>query len=277
MRDVILTLFFVWAAVMTFRHVWVGALLWTWISTMNPHRLTWGFAYSLPFAQVAAIVALISWLVHRKKTRLPADPLIVMLVVWVLWTCITTAFAIFPEESFTQLVDRMLKVQVMTLLCIAVLRERKHIEAFIWVLAFSVGFYGIKGGIFAIATGGGNRVWGPANSLIEGNNEIGLALVIIIPLLNYLRMVATRKWLRLGLVLSMLLCAAAALSTQSRGAFLAMAAMGVVMWWRSRKKVWGAVAIGVAAMSLLAFMPTSWEKRMETIQNYQADGSAMDD
>lgn len=275
MRDTILILFFCWASVMTLRHVWVGALLWTWISTMSPHRLTWGFTYDLPFAQVAAILALVSLLLHLKKTRWPSDPLVGVLLLWILWTCITTAFAIFPEQSFTQLVDRIFKVQLMTLLCMAVLRERKHIEAFIWVLALSVGFYGVKGGIFAIATGGGSRVWGPAGTLMSGNNEIGLALVMVIPLLNYLRMVSPRVWVRMSLLAAMLLCSVAALATQSRGAFLAVAAMGAVMWWRSSKKVIGAVAIGLAAVSLLSFMPTSWDARMETISNYQADASAM--
>jgi probable O-glycosylation ligase (exosortase A-associated) len=37
----------------------------------------------------------------------------------------------------------------------------------------------------------------------------------------------------------------------------------------------GAVVIFVATVGLLAFMPASWEERMQTIGSYQQDGSAM--
>jgi hypothetical protein len=33
----------------------VGILLWTWIGLMSPHRLTYGWAFSFPFAQIVAI------------------------------------------------------------------------------------------------------------------------------------------------------------------------------------------------------------------------------
>ena len=49
-------------------------LLWTWLSVMNPHRLTWGFAFDFPFAALAASAALVSLLVSRdKKIELPRN------------------------------------------------------------------------------------------------------------------------------------------------------------------------------------------------------------
>lgn len=273
MRDIVLTAFFVGVLPYAVRFTWIAVLLWTWISIMNPHRLTWGFAYSLPFALAAAIAALISILMNRDKLRMPWSPPVVFLCLFVAWMCLTTVFAYNPASSWDQLV-KVLKIQLMTLVAFAALRERKHFELFLWVNALSIGFFGVKGGIFTITTGGGGRVWGPGG-FIGGNNEIGLAIVVVIPLLNYLRLVATRKWLRMALLGTMMLCAVAALGTQSRGAFLAIAAMAFVMWLRSPNKVLPAVAIGFFAAALLAFMPASWEERMGTIQNYEEDGSAM--
>src|SRR5256885_15643793 len=37
---------------------WVGLLVWSWLGFMNPHRLTWGFAYDLPFAELVALATL---------------------------------------------------------------------------------------------------------------------------------------------------------------------------------------------------------------------------
>lgn len=274
MRDLAMVAIFAYLLLRAVRETWVGALLWTWLSLMNPHRLTYGFAYSLPYAQITAIVTFASILWSRGKVRLPGDASVVALVLFVLWTCVTTFFAILPEQSAVTL-EKVLKIQVMTLVCVAALRERKHIEAFVWVNVVSIGFYGVKGGLAAIASGGSTRIWGPADSFIQDNNTLGLALVVIIPLGVYLYQVTVQRWLRAGLLVFLLLCAAAALSTQSRGAFLAISAMVLVLWLRSRKKLMSGIVLVVAAVSFIAFMPSSWESRMRTIETYQEDTSAL--
>ena len=273
MRDIALTLFFIGVLPYAIRHTWLAVLLWTWFSVMNPHLLTYGFAHGLPFALVAAIAAFVSLIVNHDKLVIQWESPIVFLVLLVAWMCVTTVFAYYPGESWEQLV-KVLKIQVMTLVAFTAVRDRKHIELFIWVNAISIGFFGIKGGIFTIMTGGGARVWGPGG-FIGGNNEIGLAIVMTIPLLNYLRTVATRKWVRLSLLVSMMLCATAALGTQSRGALLAILAMVAVLWFRSKNKAGSAIGLTVFATLLVGFMPQSWWSRMETIGDYQEDASAM--
>ena len=36
----------------------IGALVFMWISLMNPHRFAFGYAYDFPFAQVVAIAVI---------------------------------------------------------------------------------------------------------------------------------------------------------------------------------------------------------------------------
>lgn len=274
MRDVLFTAIFAVLLALALRSTWVGALLWTWISLMNPHRLTYGFAYGLPFALLAALATLASIMWSRGKVRLPADPLVVILVLFVLWTCVTTYYAILPTESADRLVT-VVKIQLMTLVCIAAIRERKHVEMFVWVNLLSVGFYGVKGGIFALATGGSARVWGPQDSYIEDNNALGLALVMIIPLGYYLWQVTVQRYIRHLLLVVLLLCSVAVLTTQSRGAFISIIAMSLLLWTRTKRKVLGGLALGAAGVLFLTFMPQSWFDRMDTIRAYEADTSAM--
>lgn len=274
MRDLLLLGMVIGALPFALRLTWIAVLLWTWISIMNPHKLAFGFAYHAPFAAVAAGAALISILYSRDRLKWTFTPPVVALALFVLWMCITTALAFYPAQSWDQL-NKILKIQLMTLVAIAALRERKHIELFIWVNAVSIGFYGIKGGIFTITTGGNSRVLGPAGGFIEGNNEIALALVMAIPLMNYLRMVATRQWIRTGMLVAMLLSAVAAIGTQSRGALLAISAMGLVLWIRSDQKILTGTMVAFVAATLVTFMPAAWEQRMGTIQNYEEDGSAL--
>jgi probable O-glycosylation ligase (exosortase A-associated) len=56
---------------------------------------------------------------------------------------------------------------------------------------------------------------------------------------------------------------------------LAIGAMGAVLWLRSPHKLAMAVPLVVVGLALLAFMPENWVARMQTIQNYEEDGSAM--
>lgn len=274
MRDLALLGIVLGAMPFALRQTWIAVLLWTWISVMNPHKLAFGFAYNAPFAAMAAGAAMVSILFSRDRLKWSFTPPVVVLILFVLWMCITTAFAFYPDLSWVQL-NKVLKIQLMTLVAIAALRERKHIELFIWINALSIGFYGFKGGLFTISTGGASRVWGPPGGFIEGNNEIALAIVIAIPLMNYLRMVSTRQWVRVALLAVMVLSTVAAIGTQSRGALLALSAMGLVLWVRSDRKMVTGVVVAFVATSLIAFMPDSWEQRMSTIQNYQEDGSAL--
>ena len=273
MRDWVLLAVFVGILPYAVRNTWVGVLLWNWISLMTPHRLAWGFAYYAPFAAVAAGATLISLVLGRDKLKMPRDPPVIALTLLVLWMCVTTAVAIDPAGSWEQL-WKVLKIQLMVLVAFAALHSRKHIELFIWVNVLSIGFFGFKGGIFTIQTGGSGRVWGPPGGFIEGNNELAVALVMVIPLLHYLRSVSTRRLVRFGLLSIMLLSAIAALGTQSRGALLAITAMAIFFWLRQRRKLVAGFGIAVVAVSLVAFMPASWDERMGTIQTYEEDGSA---
>ena len=74
MRDIILTLIVLGSIPYIFKNPLTGLLMWVWLSIMNPHRLAYGFAQTMPFAQVIAIVALISLLInHNKLQRFPIN------------------------------------------------------------------------------------------------------------------------------------------------------------------------------------------------------------
>ena len=118
-------------------------------------------------------------------------------------------------------------------------------------------------------------VRGPEDSVMQGNNALGVGLAIVIPLMMYLYQQHRQIWLRLGLLGAAILCAIAVLGTYSRGAVLAVFAMGCVLLYRSTHKT--AVMLGVLLIILLAVpaMPQQWTDRMRTVQNYEQDGSAM--
>ena len=272
MRDMVLAPLIVGLAAYGLLHPWVGILGWTWLSLMNPHALSWHMN-QLPVAATMAIATMLGVLITRDRRAFFVTRETVALMVFMFWMCITLPFSFYFEQSFG-LWNRVMKIDLMVLVAMVVLYSKKHITALVWVLAGSIGFYGIKGGIFTLLTGGGHKVWGPEGSFIEGNNEVALALVMIIPLMRFLQLTTESVWVKRGLFCSMLLCAAAAMGSQSRGALVAIVAMALVLWWRTNKKFVGAVLMVVAAVALLSFMPAEWWTRMESIGTYQEDASA---
>jgi probable O-glycosylation ligase (exosortase A-associated) len=169
---------------------------------------------------------------------------------------------------------KVMKIQLMTFVAMALLHERRQLDTFVWVIALSLGFYGVKGGLFTLRLGGVGSVEGPPGSFIAPNNELGLALAMVVPLMYYLFMVSRRRIVRLGLLGAMILTSMSVLGTHSRGALLAIGAMSVFLWLKNPSKIRNGIILAVLGVALVAFMPQSWFKRMQTIETYQVDHSA---
>src|SRR5215470_14518218 len=146
-------------------HPYIGVLFWAWLGMMNPHRLTWGMAYNFPFAQLVAIATLVGLLVTKDERRWKAGPEVYVLLVFLLWMSLTTLQALEPDAAFEEW-KRVMKIQLMGFVALIVLNSRRHIELLTWVITLSIAFYGVKGGLFTILTGGNFRVWGPEGSYI---------------------------------------------------------------------------------------------------------------
>jgi probable O-glycosylation ligase (exosortase A-associated) len=273
MRDILIIAVLAVCAAVTLFHPWVGIMGWTAISIMNPHRYSWA-ASDWPVAAAIVVATLVGMLLTRDRIRFFVSPVLVVLVMFAAWMCITLPASIHPSGSYPMW-KQVMKIDFMIIVAAIVLTTRRHIMALAWVLVCSIGIYGVKGGIFTIATGGNYRVWGPPDSFIEGNNELALALVMTIPLMRFLQLHVKARLARYGLALAMLLSAVAALGTHSRGALLALIAMAIVLWTRTRHKIVSGIALVLVGAALIAFMPGEWENRMNTIANYEEDASAM--
>lgn len=274
MRDIVIIAIVVAGCLAAFRRPWIGVMLWTWLSIMNPHRFAWGLAYSAPLAAMAAASTLLGLLMAKDKESplkgLPAK----MLLAFMVWITLSWLMGLDVERDYEQW-KKVMKVDVMVIVALALLYNKKHILALTWVTAGSLAILGVKGGIFTVATGGNYRVWGPPGSFIEDNNEFALSLVMAIPLLRFLQMQLTNTWGKLAMTGTMVLCAAAALGTYSRGSFLAIGAMFAFLWWRGRNKFVMAFVLMLGIIPLLAFMPEAWVERMSSIGNYEQDRSSL--
>jgi probable O-glycosylation ligase (exosortase A-associated) len=273
LRDVLVTFVIIGSLPFILVQPYVGVLVWTWIGLMNPHRLAWGFSRELPLAKAVGVVTLLGALHPSVPKRLPLSRESVLLLLFNTWMLFTTFFSLNPESAWAQW-DKVIKIQAFTLVAMVLITTRKRLDQFIWIIVLSIGLYGVKGGLFTLFTGGQYHVMGPSGSFIEANNGLGMALCIVIPLMRYLQIVSSMRWVRISLTVSMVLTAIATVGTQSRGAALGLTAVLSMMAFKGRGKLY-VLAFGFIVLPLVSVvMPQKWFERMETIRTYEDDASA---
>ena len=160
MRDILVTIIVFALLPRIFKKPYIGVMMWVWISVMNPHTQGWGFATTFPFAAIIGGVTIISLLLTRDPKNLPLTAVTWTLIAFVLWMNVTTATALMPEESFVQW-NKVMKIMLMTFVTLMLVKTKEQVHLLILVIVGSLGYYGVKGGIFTIVTGGTDMVWGP--------------------------------------------------------------------------------------------------------------------
>lgn len=257
---------------LTFVAPQVGVLLWSWLSFFNPQQLAY-LPIPLPLVYVVALTTIGAWFFSREPKRLPSNPTPWLVIVFMLDMTLSSAFTISPETVWN-LWNRNIKTMILTLAIMFIMTNRVRLQALIWTIVLSIGFYAVKGAIFTIAHGGSSHVLGPPGSMIADNNTVGLAMVMVWPLMYYLRTTSEDRVVRLGLLATMGVTVLAILGTYSRGAFVAFSFIAVYFWWKSKRKALFAVGGVCVIAPALLFMPAQWVARMNSIDTYQEDSSA---
>tara|TARA_R110000823_G_scaffold210224_15_gene340613 strand:+ start:3343 stop:4659 length:1317 start_codon:yes stop_codon:yes gene_type:complete len=273
-RDILITVMVFGLLPFILRNAWYGVLAWSWLSYMNPHKLAWGFAHTMPFAQIVAIVLLLSLLMNREKKSLPANSLVIVWGLFLIWNVVCTIFAFYPEFAFDGL-EMVLKIQLITLVTLLMMKNLQRINQLIWVIVFSIGFYSVKGGVFTLLTGGAYHVFGPEGSYIMENNTFAVAVLMIVPMMVYIYRFPPHPLVKKIMPICIFLSLVSVIGSQSRGAILAIGAVGGYFWWQSKAKVLTAIAFAFLGFFVVLFMPQSWHDRMASISEYEEDMSAM--
>ncbi len=241
---------------------------------MNPHRLAWGFAYHFPFSQVVALVTIVAMFVSTDPKRIPWFGLTVVWLLFVVWLNVSTLFAIDAEISLPMW-ERVMKIQLIAWITLILINDFQRLRYLVWVIVLSLGFFGVKGGLFSIATGGNYLVMGPAESMIPENNTLAVALLMTLPLYRFLQMHYPQKWFKLGMMGAIGLTLLAVLTSHSRGALVAVGAMGLFLLLRSPHRFRIGIVLVVALPLMFSFMPDKWHERMGTIRTFDQDESAL--
>jgi len=274
MRDLLLLFLMLLSIPFTFKRPVVGVLMYAIFSLMNPHRITYGFAGSFPFVMIIAAVTLTAAFVSKEKKQVPFTPLVVQLLIVIFWVTLTAVFALNQTGAWEEW-STVMKTMLIVVLTIAVTRTVNDVKALIVTVAVSIGFWGFKGGLWTIMTGGHNGLLGPPGTYIGDNNTLALAMVTSIPLIVAVASFAPTKWTKRAAIIVAVLTGTSVIGSYSRGALLGGTAMAAFLWLKSTSKVKTGLLFALAVPLLLVSMPPEWMDRMHSIDNYQEDPSAL--
>lgn len=259
---------------MTIARPFVGVILWCWVSFQNPHELTWGMSMEMPWAMMIFIATLMGCIAAREPKSFPINATTILIVLFLVLISLTSLAALAPPEMVEYKWSFVFKSFLAQLLILALLTERRRIHALIWVMVISLGYYGLRGGVFTLTHAGNYRVLGPPMTMITDNNHLAAGLLVSMPMMNYLRLQSRHRLVRLGLLGVMGFTLFAVLGSYSRGALIGLAAMSLFLWWNGSHKIVSAAVVGVALAGAISFMPPSWTARMSTIGAEHVDDSA---
>ncbi|GJL54364.1 MAG: membrane protein [Nitrospirales bacterium] len=289
MRDIALVILVLGSAALAIRRPVYGMLLFVAFGIINPQGFTWGFGRSFPIAMIMAVATIIGYVLSPEPKRFPRQREVWMLLgLWGLFV-VSTAVAYVPhrgwmsDAALTQF-THVSKIFVMIFLSMSIFYSAERVQMLMKVVALSIGLLAVKGGVFAILSGGNELVWGPEGSFLYANNAIGLAMAMNVPLLYYLIQLEPRSWLRKIMWVMLGLSVPAIVCTFSRGAWLGlMAGVGLILLKSKYKAliIGGGAMLAVSAVAFIPFLatldlvPERVQTRFDELVNYEEEGSAV--
>jgi probable O-glycosylation ligase (exosortase A-associated) len=267
-RNYVFFLFFLPLPFLSFFRPWIGMLIWGWLSLASPHRDLWGFASTLSYNQIIAAATLAGWIVSGEFRKFRLDLTAGLLILlWVLMT-VSTVNSLAPEKSWPKW-DEFSKIILYALVLRSFLTTRTRIYTMIWLIVGCLGFFGVKGGVIFIVSGGSSQFYGPVGSQIGDRNSLAMAMLMGIPFMMFLRDVVGSRFIRYGLLLAVVLTVLGVIGTYSRGGFVGLAVLAAVLWLLSHRKVLMLATLLPIAALVYHVAPSAWIDRMGTIQGAQ--------
>jgi len=273
MRDIAIVTMIFGCVPVILRYPFAGVLVWAWISVGVPHQEAWGFSRSIPLNLIVAAATIGAWMFSKQEHKLPPTHFIYWtFIVFLLWVTFNSFFAQDPHWSW-EFWDRCWKTVFLGLFAAAMATNKVRLHALIWVMVVSLFYYGVKGGAFTLITGGHFHVLGPPNSFIGDNNCLALALLMALPLANYLRLQTQKRWLSIGILVSMGFTVISIIGSYSRGALLGLAAVCLAGLFRTKHRFLYLALIAVLVVPAFQFMPETFHERVQSISSAGTDES----
>ncbi|MFO1052097.1 MAG: putative O-glycosylation ligase, exosortase A system-associated [Planctomycetota bacterium] len=249
-----------------FRRPYVGLLMFTWLAYMRPQDLCWGFAQSMRFSFYVGLTMVAGFFAHEQGRRpfFRRDVRTRAMLALLILTILSLIGAKRIDDSVGSQLFEFTKIVLVAMFTTGQVDTKERIRALSWVIAVSLGLFGVKGGLHGILKGGAGITRGPGG-MLEDNNDFALGMVMCLPFVFY--MGSSEKSLlvrRLSNIACVLICITILL-THSRGGFLSMTTALLMIAARSGKLFRASIGLSVLVVLFFAFAPKDVTDRLGTI------------
>lgn len=277
MRDIFLLTVLPFLVYAIFQSPFIGLGLWIWTALFNPNGWVYGIATSIRYNLLFAALTICVYLMSKQKSTLRLGPIGSMVIMFLIWTCLSTAFGMAVPEIAWDIWSRLAKTIALFIFILLIMDKKLHIDFFLWCLIFSVGFYAGLEGLKYVASGGGHKIEGMAGHVLGDRNELSLAMAMLLPICFYLLGEFGKKsWiLKFGFIGLIILLVTAIIGTNSRGGMVALAAVGGYLFIKSKQKLLFAFLFVSVGSAMVGLIPAEWFDRMNTISQAEGDASFM--
>lgn len=250
-----------------------GLLVFSWLAYMRPQSIAWANADWQRFSLYIAMALLIGMILncHQEKFFVKTKESYILLALWIM-LAVSTFFAKWPDLAWPKFVE-FSKIFFIAIVTTGLINSRKRFKYICWLISVSLSFWGIKGAIWGILRGW--HAIGPSGSMIADNNDFALALNMILPFFVYLGMNEDIIWRKLFFYLQFPFIIIAIIYTFSRGGFIGLCAVLLMIVLKSKRKFLGFTFLILGAILIFSFAPQEYKSRVETIKSYEEDQSAM--
>jgi probable O-glycosylation ligase (exosortase A-associated) len=281
-RDIVVLGVIVGSTPFCFVRPYFGILMWTMVSFLNPHRLSWGPAVLFPVAETVAIPTLAGALFFtRGWGRILYRDVFLFLLFWA-WVTFTTLVNTQVTEFQHYAADTWLrwefvsKIFLMALLTAALVDSWSRLRWLLLVISGSLGFLAVKAIPVMIATGGNFRLYGPRGTMLDDNNDVGLALTMTLPMLFFFANYDPKPALKRFMAFVFLATLPAIFFTYSRGALIGLVVVVFAMILTLRQRFVLLPLFIAAGLFALFLTPDTWKQRMDFRKDSALiDGSAL--
>jgi len=212
------------------------------------------FLHPLHIADICAILAIMLHFISASSEGRPIirmGPATITAILLMIFSFISLQVGYYQtDQSWNSDIDIVFK----NCLVLILVEAMSHTVERVWAVQttlFLATLWWIKGGLRLASAGAtytGDRIMGPAVSLIENPNGFAYLLTVMIPLYLYFYQKATNRYIRLGCLALAISAVYIVLQTGSRTGLLALIAVGVFLLPKYGAKHKGVIAVVAVAV-----------------------------
>lgn len=257
---------------LSFYSAHLGVLLWIWVALLSPADLMYGsLGVVIPFNKIVVVPVVMALVASTGKKKFYWDWFLSIVALYALIVTLSYFLAEHPTASGDFQFDKFWKELLLAVLITGVMHTRHRLHQAALVVSLAFGFVMVKEGLIFLLTAGGHKIAGLGST--GDNNGLALALLMTIPLLLYCARYSAEWWVRLGMYVTAGLGAVTVVATYSRGGFIGLLVLGLMLLRGNKYKVRSIIAVVIFGAILYSLMPSEYLTRIDTIKEASEDTS----